>query len=192
MFYFKNYDIIDIERKVINLARHIVKCKICGQQFDADKEPSVKVSSTRYAHKKCVENPEAVLSPEDLDKMELENYLLQLFNLQYVEPQMKKMIQKFIEQDNFTYSGIRKALIYFYEVKGNPIDDKGKTLGIIPYVYEESRRYFYSLWQAQQSNADKDIESYKPKIKEISIPVPEVKERRKKLFSFLDESEVDT
>lgn len=171
------------------MAAHIVKCKICGQAFDTNKEDWVKVSSTRYAHKACAQCPEEHLTPEEADKLELENYLLELFKIKYVEPQMKRMIKKYLEQENFTYSGIKKALIYFYEIQGNPVDDKGKSLGIIPYVYEESKRYFYTLWQAQQSNIDKDISQYTPKVKEIVIPIPEGKERKRKLFSFLDEED---
>lgn len=169
----------------------MVKCKICGEQFDANTEEYVKVSSNRYAHKACVECPEEHLSPEQLDKLDLENYLIQLFSLEYVEPQMQLMIKKFISEKGFTYSGIKKALIYFYEVKGNKPDNKGKSLGIVPYVYEDSKRYFYSLWEAQQANVDKDISTYQPKVKEIVIPIPEVREKRRKRFSFLDEEGID-
>lgn len=35
---------------------HRVKCLYCGQQFDRDWEPFVKVTTQRYAHKECAEN----------------------------------------------------------------------------------------------------------------------------------------
>ena len=38
---------------------HKVKCKYCQEIFDRDKEPFVKVSERRYAHKLCFEQNQA-------------------------------------------------------------------------------------------------------------------------------------
>ena len=35
------------------MAKHIVKCAICGESFDANTVPYVKTSSRRYAHAAC-------------------------------------------------------------------------------------------------------------------------------------------
>ena len=171
------------------MAKHYVKCYYCGERFDANAEEYVMVNSRRYAHKKCAEETETSLTQEQLDKIALEEYIQKLFNIEYVEPKIQKQIKKFIEEDNFTYSGIKKALIYFFEVKGNSIERAGKSLGIVPWVYQDAYRYYFSLWQAQQKNDTYKIKEYIPKIKEIIIPVPEVKRKTKKLFSFLDQEE---
>ena len=47
--------------------------------------------------------------------------------------------------------------------------------------------YYLALWQAQQKNQDKVVEEYRPAIKEIVIPRPQAKIRKRQLFMFLDE-----
>lgn len=88
---------------------------------------------------------------------------------------------------NFSYTGILKALIYFFEIKGNDIDKANDGIGIVPYIYKDAYNYYYSLWIAKQKNIDKDISNFIPKVKQITIKRPVRKERKRKLFTFLDE-----
>lgn len=169
------------------MAKHIVKCAICGMSFDANVEPFVKVSSRRYAHQKCSENKEENLSQLEKDKEALDQYIMKLFNITYIDPRIRKQIKQYIEEYHYTYSGILKALVYHYEIKGGDIDKANGALGIVPYVYQKAYNYYYSLWEAQQKNKEKIIEHYIPKVKEIIIPVPERKIKKRKNFSFLDE-----
>jgi hypothetical protein len=69
---------------------HFVKCSICGERFDRDKEPFVQTSSRRYAHEKCFHDSENNKSIEEKDKEELEKYILTLFNCDYINPRIKK------------------------------------------------------------------------------------------------------
>lgn len=170
---------------------HMVKCYYCGKTFDRDKEEFVKVNQRRYAHKKCSEAKEEVQTQEDKDKEELDAYIMKLFGTDFVDPMIQKQIKQYIQEYKYTYSGIRKALIYFYEVKRNPIDKANGRIGIVPYVYQKAYRYYFSLWEAQQRNADKKVELYIPKVKEIVIPPPERKVKKRNLFSFLDGEEED-
>lgn len=171
------------------MAKHIVKCAICGMSFDANVEPFVKVSSRRYAHQKCSENKEENLSQIEKDKEALDQYIMKLFNITYIDPRVRKQIKQYIEEYHYTYSGVLKALIYHYEIKGGDIDKANGALGIVPYVYQKAYNYYYSLWEAQQKNKEKIIEYYVPKVKEIIIPAPERKVKKRKNFSFLDEGE---
>ena len=172
------------------MAKHYVKCYYCGEKFDANEEEYVMINSRRYAHKKCAENKEQSLTQEQLDKIAFEEYVMKIFKLEYIEPQMQMQIKRFIEKNNFTYSGMRKALIYFYEVKGNPIEKAGKSLGIIPYAYQDAYRYYFSIWQAQQRNQVKEIKQYIPQVKEIIIPIPQLQPKKEReLFKFLDEEQ---
>ena len=82
-----------------------------------------------------------------------------------------------------------KALIYHFEIRKGSIEKANGGIGIIPYVYNNARNYYYELWLAQQQNKDKDVEKYIPKVKVIVIPEPRIKERKRKLFTFLDEEE---
>lgn len=166
---------------------HNVKCPICGKTFDRDKVPFVQVSARRYAHKECSMSEDERKTQEIKDKEELDNYIMSLFKMTYVDARIQKQIKKYVDENNYTYSGIKKALVYFFEIKGNSVEKANGGIGIVPYVYQQAYNYYYSLWLAQQKNEDKVVEEYVPIVKEIIIPVPERKVRKRPLFSFLDE-----
>ena len=169
------------------MAKHIVKCSICGHTFDANAEEYVKTSSNRYAHKSCFDNREDSKSQEQKDIEALETYIKKLFNTDYVNARIRKQIATYKKEYNYTYTGILKALIYFYEVKGNSIEQANGAIGIVPYIYQESFNYYYALWLANQQNETKNIQEYIPETVEIYITPPTTTTRRSKLFSFLDE-----
>ena len=129
------------------------------------------------------------MNKEDLDKMKLEQYINKLFHTDYVDPRIQKQIKNYIKEYNFTYSGILKSLVYFYEVKQNPVEKSNDGIGIVPWVYKQAFNYYYTIWLAQQKNTDKTVENYIPKETEIIIPRPKPKPYRKHLFSFLDDKE---
>ena len=166
---------------------HKVKCIYCGVTFDRDKLPFIQVSQRRYAHQECSLTEEQKKSKEEQDKIDLDNYIMQLFKIDYVDARIRKQIKQYREEYNYTYSGIRKALVYFYEVKGNPIEKANGGIGIVPYVYQNAYNYYLALWQAQQKNQDKVLTNYIPKVKEVVIPRPQRKVKKRELFTFLHE-----
>ena len=83
-----------------------------------------------------------------------------------------------------------KALEYFYRIKQHPID-KTKGCGIIPYVYNQAYKYYYNLWLAQEQNKTKDFNDYIPKDIVVKITSPERKPERRRLFTFLEEDDVN-
>ncbi|WP_440972138.1 hypothetical protein, partial [Megamonas funiformis] len=89
---------------------------------------------------------------------------------------------------NYTYSGMLKSLIWFYEIKGNSIEKANGGIGIIPFIYKDALQYYYSLYLAKLSNENKNIEEYKPKIKYIEIAPPSAIRKMKRLFN-LDSKE---
>lgn len=129
------------------------------------------------------------MNKEDLDKMKLEQYIKKLFHTDYVDPRIQKQIKNYIKEYNFTYSGILKSLVYFYEVKQNPVEKSNDGIGIVPWVYKQAFNYYYAIWLAQQKNTNKTVENYIPKETEIIIPRPKPKPHKKHLFSFLDDKE---
>lgn len=166
---------------------HIVTCVYCKQRFDRDKFPFIQVSARRYAHQECSLTEEQKKSKEEQDKEALEQYIMQLFKTDYIDARVRKQIKQFREEYNYTYSGIRKALVYFFEVKGNSIEKANGGIGIVPYVYQNAYNYYLALWQAQQKNQDKVLTNYIPQIKEVVIPRPQRKVKKRELFTFLDE-----
>ena len=129
------------------------------------------------------------MNKEDLDKMKLEQYINKLFHTDYVDPRIQKQIKNYIKEYNFTYSGILKSLVYFYEVKQNPVEKSNDGIGIVPWVYKQAFNYYYAIWLAQQKNTNKTVENYIPKETEIIIPRPKPKPHKKHMFSFLDDKE---
>ena len=166
---------------------HIVTCVYCKQKFDRDKFPFIQVSQRRYAHQECSLTEEQKKSQEELDKQELEEYIMALLKMDYIDARVRKQINEYREKYNYTYSGIRKALVYFYEIKGGSIEKANGGIGIVPYVYQNAYNYYLALWQAKQKNQDKVLTDYVPKVKEIVIPRPQRKVKKRELFTFLDE-----
>lgn len=114
---------------------------------------------------------------------------MNLFNYDYVPPRAKKQINQFIQEYNYTYSGILRTLIYFYEIKGGDKEAAHDGIGIVPFCYQDAYNYYYSLWLAQQKNETKEIETYIPKEIYVKIPNPKRETMKRKLFTFLDEEE---
>lgn len=168
---------------------HKVKCLYCGQVFDRDKQPFVQVSARRYAHYTCAISEDEQKAQEEKDKDALYDYIKKLFNTTCIDVRIHKQIKQFKEEYNYSYSGIRKALIYFYEVKGNSIEKANGGIGIVPHIYKRAYDYYFALWQAQQKNEDKIVEAYVPRVREVRIKRPVRKVRKENLFSFLDEEE---
>lgn len=166
---------------------HIVTCMYCKKRFDRDKYPYITVSSRRYAHQECSLTEDQKQVQIELDKIALDEYIMKLFKISYIDAKIRKQINQYVNEYNYTYSGIKKALIYFFEIKGNSIEKSNGGIGIVPYVYQNAYNYYLALWQAQQKNDKKIIKDYIPNIKEIVIPSPERKVKKRPLFSFLDE-----
>lgn len=165
---------------------HIVKCKFCGQQFDRDKNPFVKLVN-RYAHPQCHENYLNAMTQEDKDKEEFYQYVKQLFGKNFNYVMTKKLADKYIAEGQYTYHNMTKALQWFYEIQQNPIDKANGTIGIIPYCYNRAAEYYYNLYLAKMINNEKDLSKYIPTVKEVYIDRPTVKVKLPKLFNMEDE-----
>ncbi len=109
---------------------HSVICVYCGEKFDRDKEPAVQINNRRYAHKKCAEKYGQQKTKEERDLEELERYIKKLFNVSYINAKIRKQLLEYRKEYNYTYSGILKTLIYWYEKKGNSIEDANGGIGI--------------------------------------------------------------
>ena len=149
-------------------------------------------SARRYAHLACAVAEESTRKQEDIDKEKLEQYILELLGEEYISPRVRKQMNTFIEEYKFTYSGIHKALIYFYEIKRNDKSKANGGIGIVPYCYKQARDYYYSIWLSQQKNENKVVRDYVPEVIVVKIPPPQVKVRKGKFFTFFDkEDEAD-
>lgn len=174
-----------VKKEIIDPSDNVI-CAYCKAPLNKKDEDCVMVSNGKYAHKKCQEVEE---HREKTDKEELEDYIKKLFSISYIDPRVKSQIKKYVEEYNFTYSGMKKALYYFYEIKNGDKEKANGGIGIIPYVYKDAYNYFYNLWLNQQKNKDIEVNLYVPKVIEISIPRPQRKVKKRELFTFLDEDQ---
>jgi hypothetical protein len=176
-----------VKKEIVDPLDNVI-CTYCKKPMSKKDANCVMIGNNKYVHKECQALEE---NREKTDREKLEEYIKELFSLAYIEPRVKAQIKKYVEEYNYTYSGMQKALYYFYEVKGGDKSKANGGIGIIPYVYQDAYNYHYNLWLAQQKNKDVEIQLYIPKVKEIVIPRPERKIKKRQLFVFLDEEEND-
>ena len=108
------------------MAKHIVKCFYCGKSFDANVEPFAKPRANRYAHASCHSQSESHKTQEEKDYEALVAYIKQL--LGNPNPRVWKQLKEYREQYGYTYSGIHKTLIWWYELKHNDIEKAVQTV----------------------------------------------------------------
>lgn len=132
------------------------------------------------------------LSKEEKDKAALEAYIMKLFDTNKVPARAQQQIKQFVSDRNYTYSGILKSLTYFYEVKHGSTEKANGGIGIVPFIYDDAYRYYYSIWLAQQEN-NKRLQEQPSiiRIPQVEIHIPNPKRdpmgRKREYFSFLDE-----
>ena len=159
---------------------HIVQCAICQKTFDRDKIQAVKHGARRYSHYDCEPTGEKVpLVKKDEDLQKLLEYINTLFKGQQNQAKVNQSIKKFHNEFGYSYSGIQKALYYFYEIKHNSIDKANGGISIVPFVYKDAYNYYYDLFMAQQRNENK--KPFIERVREIIIKPPKV-EKPIKLF----------
>lgn len=171
------------------MAKHLVKCPICNQQFDANVEPYVMINARRYAHKACAEVADKNKTKEEKDKEQLENYIKNLFGISSITPKIRKQIDTFHKDKNYSYSGMYKTLRYHFEIKKGSLEKANGGIGIIPFVWNDALVYWRALWEAQQQNKDVEIQDFVLPAREVHIIPPQRQPMKhtRKLFGFLDE-----
>lgn len=174
---------------------HLVTCAVCGVKYDRDKIKTVRYNGRRYAHFACYETGELVepetkqMSQEELDKKALCDYIIERHGLKATGPAINKQIKEYHDNAGYTYSGMLKALQYWYDVKHN-YDPKFKgTIAIIGKVYDQAYDYYYHLYMAQLVNRGKQVQDYEGKTKEVTIPSPRPRHLVKRLFDLDYEEE---
>ena len=162
------------------MAKKMCKCAICGKEFDRNAIQAVRHGARRYSHWTCEPNGELVpMEKKDEDLQKLLEYINILFKGQQNQAKINQSIKKFHSEFGYSYSGIQKALYYFYEIKHNSIDKANGGISIVPFVYKDAYNYYYDLFMAQQRNENK--KPFIERVREIIIKPPKV-EKPIKLF----------
>lgn len=132
------------------MAKHLVICKVCGKQFDTNKEEAILIGN-RYAHKSCLEK----INSEEQELKSLEDYIKHMFNKNSLDVSDRKQLLNFKKDYNYTYGGMLKTLIFYYEILNHSIKDTNTVLGIIPYYYDRAYKYYYNKFIIENKNKEK-------------------------------------
>ena len=141
----------------------MVKCPFCEQKLNKDEAYTYK---KRYYHVQCFKTWQR----ESVERKELIDYICKLYGLETPTGMMLKQIKDFHDDYKYKYKGMELALQYFHETLGNPIQEGG-GIGIIPYVYEDAKKYYVMKLKVEQSvkkigdkqNNGKTVEVESPK-----------------------------
>jgi hypothetical protein len=162
----------------------MVKCPYCNEYFDRN-NPSIPFVKTgrRYAHQECWDKHEASLTQEERDKEAFFEYAKQLFGKDYNYILTKKLAERYVKENQYSYSGMMKTLKWYYEIKGNSLEKSNGSIGLIPYIYKSAWEYYYNLFIAQQMNEKKDVLKYlSPKVREYTITSPRASRQMPQLW----------
>ena len=165
---------------------HYCICSICHERFDRDRIQAVRTGARRYAHAICAPDnkdfvPLVLKLEDDPDYKRIMDYVSKIFGTTANYALVKKEIKKFTEENKFSLSGILKSLIYWFEVKKNPIDKANGHLGIVPFIYQDAYNYYLALFMAQEANKNVTLDN---EIKEVVIPPPHMRGTKQKLIEF--------
>ena len=106
------------------------------------------------------------------------DYTKNLFGEDYNYVLTKKLAERYVKENHYTYSGMLKTLKWYYEKQGNSIEKSNGSIGIIPYIYKQASEYYFALYKAQLVNQEKDFSNFtmnKEKIVNIESPRTYVK-----------------
>lgn len=160
---------------------HLVKCYYCGKQFDRDIEGYIKPNARRYAHKICPNiNQEIIQKQQTIDNFY--QYTKKILGDNFTFVRVRQQVEEYLKEPyNFTYEGMMLSLKYWYEIKKNNVDKAKGAIGIIPYIYNDAKKYFIDIYNAQQINKNKNLKLMHEN-KVIKIEIPKRKAKPPRLF----------
>ena len=166
----------------------MVTCRKCKQKFDAQANEKDIIwcmpSMNHYYHIECYDNKRDIEKEKDEAEWAslIYNFFSQDLKVSYNWYLCESQRKKFVAENKFTNKGIYFALKYFYEIKKGTWDKSQGGLGIVPYIYEESKQY----WYEQERKRKGFVAMIEEQIKErenretIKIARPQKRERKDK------------
>jgi hypothetical protein len=128
-----------------------VKCLFCNEIFDREKVPCVKIGR-RYAHVYCAEQEDHSLVQEEKDKEKFYEMVKSIYGNDYNFLKINKQATSFIQQYGYTWSGMTGCLHWFYNINHGNLEEGHGGIGIIPFIYEDCRKYYQELYKMQEKN----------------------------------------
>lgn len=143
------------------------ECRLCHRLINKQKEVEgvdwFMPSRNYYYHIKCYTDWKANQSAEDAEwKDRIYDFLSRDLKVKYNYQMCEQQRKKYLRENKYTNKGIYFALKYFYEVKKNSWDKGHGGIGIVEYVYNESRDY----WIEQEKKQKGFVKAVEQQLKE--------------------------
>lgn len=141
-----------------------IKCAFCGQEIEGTKYKTI---SRKHYHYECYNKMVEAAKEADKNKQaasfdksytNLVKYILQLYGLKELPPNICNQINDFIDKNGYTYYGILETLLYFHKILNKPPFDR-PTIGIVLWYYEEAKQFYKNMEEINKANQDRDITS---------------------------------
>lgn len=123
------------------IKKNTVTCQKCKQPINKLTDEYIKKGSG-YIHKSCI-------STEEVEKAELNNYICEIFHLKTPGPANNNLINKFHNENGYSYKSMYYALKYYYEIKKGSVEKAQGRIGILPYIYDDAKNYYDNLTRTQ-------------------------------------------
>ena len=152
----------------------LVTCAFCGEKTVDKKSSNYIRYKDKNFHKEC-----------GLKQQEKDNffkYVCEIFKLKSPGPKIYSQANSFVQYKHYTYKGMQYTLEYIYKViqkKDNqPFD--AKSIGLIPYYYEEAKKYFTKI-EIKKENNQKILNNITSNQQIINVPF---RDKEKELFIY--------
>ena len=152
-----------------------VKCYYCKSESNkVGKDEVVRLESKNF-HPSCAQLY--------LDRKELYETICRIFNIKAPGPKNNAFVSKFFHE-GMTYKGMTGTLIYFYDIKKNSIKNSNEGIGIIPYVYEEAKKYYETKNIMEQKGKEQleQLDKIINKEKEVHYVRAQKREKKNHIF----------
>lgn len=155
----------------------LVKCPKCGTKNE--KENAIKHGRSYY----CAE------CFEDLEEYKnLITTICEIYRIDTPTIQMLSQIKDYKSKYNFTNSGIKYTLKFYYEILENSVMDN-VGLGIVPYFYDKAKNYYKNRFDLEEKA---ELFVNQEKIKTFKVSNNNKQEfKRHELNIDIDWSEID-
>lgn len=158
------------------------ECRICHMPIDKEKTDWIMPSKGWYYHKECYETWKASPATDDDWIKMIFDFLARDLKVSYDYFLCSAQIKKFWKENKINPKGIYFTLKYFYEIRNNAFEKGHGGLGIVPYVFAESKNY----WIEQEKKKRGFLKQIESQAKERTIIKLTRKEKQKEKYSLND------
>ena len=176
-----------------------VMCRICRKRFDKEKLVEgvdwINPVKNMYYHKKChddwkTEHGDVTANKADEEYIDcIYSFLSQDLKVKYDYIKCESQRKNFIKSKGYTNKGICFALKYYYEVKNNSWDKAQGGIGVVPYIYAESREYWTELNSRQENIVEQIAAQMKARADRPTITITKQKKQKPQWEPHWDEIE---